>query len=298
LRNLDREAAATLFLWLWAPLVILFFSFSTTQEYYTMPAYPAFAILIGKALSRAETAGVESGRLRKLILGLQAGLAVAGSAILIVGSILYFKTRSIVVTGDIASTLTRNPEAYALSLGHVLDLTPQTLALLQPPVIGTALLFGLGTIGALLFRLRDKHELSNIALAVMMAGFFFCARASLAVFEPYLSSRTLAEAISREYKDGDKIVINGEYEGGSSINFYTRRQVHILNGRSANLQYGSYFRDAPRLFLGDEDLAATWNQEGRVFLFTDALQLDRLSQIIKNPYVFAESGGKLILSNR
>jgi hypothetical protein len=165
-------------------------------------------------------------------------------------------------------------------------------------VIGTALAFGLGTIGALLFRLRDKHELSNLALAVMMTGFFLCARASLAMFEPYLSSRTLAEAISREYKEGDKIVINGEYEGGSSINFYTRRQVYILNGRSANLQYGSFFRDAPRIFLGDEDLASLWSQEGRIFLFTDALQLDRLSQVISNPHVFAESAGKLVLSNQ
>jgi hypothetical protein len=255
-------------------------------------------MLIGKALSRAESTAVEGARSRRLIIGLQTSLAVVGSGVLVTGTALYLKTRSMAVSGDIASTLTRNPEAYALSLGHVLDLTPQTLAMLQPPVIGTALLFGLGTIGALLLRLRDKHELSNVALAVMMTGFFFCARASLAVFEPYLSSRALAEAISREYKDGDKIVINGEYEGGSSINFYTSRQVYILNGRSANLQYGSFFRDAPRIFLGDEDLASLWNQEGRIFLFTDALQLDRLSQVIKNPHVFAESAGKLVLSNR
>ena len=53
------------------------------------------------------------------------------------------------------------------------------------------------------------------------------------------------------------IVINGEYEGGSSINFYTRKMVYIHNGRSANLEYGSYFEDAPEIFLDDEALVET-----------------------------------------
>jgi hypothetical protein len=65
----------------------------------------------------------------------------------------------------------------------------------------------------------------------------------------------LPEAIDREYKQGDVIVINGEYEGGSSINFYTRKMVHILNGRSANLEYGSYFEDALWIFIDEEELA-------------------------------------------
>jgi hypothetical protein len=121
----------------------------------------------------------------------------------------------------------------------------------------------------------------------------------MAVFEPYLSSRSLARAIDREYKDGDVILINGEYEAGSSLNFYTGRQVHILNGRSANLEYGSYFRDAPRIFLNDDDLARMWNENRRVFLFTDALLADRLVRLVSAPvYTYAEGGGKLILSNR
>ena len=53
-RNLNREDRITLFLVVWAVLVILFFCFSTTQEYYTMPSYPAFALLISCALAKAE----------------------------------------------------------------------------------------------------------------------------------------------------------------------------------------------------------------------------------------------------
>jgi hypothetical protein len=133
---------------------------------------------------------------------------------------------------------------------------------------------------------------------MMMAAFFFFAHKSLVAFEPYLSSRTLAEAINREYKDGEIIIINGEYEGGSSLNFYTRKMVYILNGRSANLEYGSYFQDAPRSFLTTADLARLWNEPARIYLFTDGSKLGELTAALPRPaHEFAESGGKLILTN-
>jgi hypothetical protein len=297
-REFSREQRTLLFLALWATLIILFFCFSTTQEYYTMPSYAAFALLIGYALAKAESEW-EAVRGRRLLIVMQITLAVLGVAIFIVGAAVYLKTRSLAVEGDLASTLTRNPEAYALSLGHVLDLTPQSLAALRLPVIGTALAFGIGGLAAMVFRRRAWHTASNIALAVMMATFFFFAHQALAQFEPSLSSRPLAEAINREFKDGDVIVINGEYESGSSINFYTRRQVHILNGRSANLEYGSYFNDAPQIFLNDDDMARRWREPARIFLVTDAAQLDQLKRTINAPvFTFAESGGKLVLTNQ
>ena len=162
-----------------------------------------------------------------------------------------------------------------------------------------ALTFLLGTAAALFLRFRNKHAASNVTLALMMAAFFFFAHLSLATFEPYLSSRALAEAIDREYRQGDTIVINGEYEGGSSINFYTRKMVYILNGRSANLEYGSYFQDAPRIFLDNEALAKLWGGSGRVFLFTDSSTLDEVNRAAGGPaYPIAESGGKLVVTNQ
>ena len=272
-KKLSRDERMLVFLALWAVLIILFFCFSTTQEYYTMPSYAAFALLIGYGLAEAESRWRAARRGRWLMV-MQTALAVIGVIIFVAGLIVYLKTRSLSVEGDLASTLTRNPDAYALSLGHVLDLTPSSLAALRVPVVGTT-------------------------LALMMAAFFFCARLALAQFEPYLSSRPLAEAINRDIKDGDVIVINGEYESGSSVNFYTRRQVAILNGRSANLEYGSYFKDAPAIFLNNDDIRARWREGGRIFLVTDAAQLDALKQMINAPvFTFAESGGKLVITNK
>ena len=298
LRNLNRDDRITLFLGVWAVLIILFFCFSTTQEYYTMPSYPAFALLIGGALAKAE-ARLQAGSTESLLNATQIALACLGLFVFAGGAAAFWLTRHIAVEGDIAATLTRNPEAYALSLGHVLDLTPQSLAELRVPVVGTALTFLFGTAAALFLRRRGKHAASNWSMALMMAAFFFFAHKSLAAFEPYLSSRALAEAINHEYAQGDVIVINGEYEGGSSLNFYTRKMVHILNGRSANLQYGSYFEDAPRIFIDEQELAKMWAGTVRIFLFTDSSKLDELTRAARGPvYSMAESGGKLILTNQ
>ena len=263
-----------------------------------MPAYPAFALLIGRALAKAEVR-LRAGSTEALLNATQIALAFIGLIIFAGGAAAFWMTRDVAVEGDIAATLTRNPEAYALSLGHVLDLTPRSLAELRVPVIGTALTFLLGTVVALALRRAGKHSWSNASMALMMAAFFFFAHMSLAAFEPYLSSRALAEAIDREYEQGDLIVINGEYEGGSSINFYTRKMVYILDGRSANLEYGSYFEDAPRIFIDEEELARMWAGSGRIFLFTDSSKLDELTRAARGPvYTVAESGGKRIVANR
>jgi|ERR1041384_979300 4-amino-4-deoxy-L-arabinose transferase-like glycosyltransferase len=297
LRGLNREQGIILFLLVWAALVVFFFCFSTTQEYYTMPAYPALALLIGAGLVKAESRW-QADRISSLKAS-QIALACLGVAVFAAGAVAYWTTRHIAVEGDIASTLTRNPDAYALSLGHVLDLTPRSLVELRVPVIGTALTFLIGTAAALIFRRRGAHVLSNVVLALMMAAFFFFAHQSLSTFEPYLSSRSLAEDIERENEPGEVIVINGEYEGGSSINFYTRKMVYILNGRSANLEYGSYFQDAPKIFLDDQGITKLWSSQSRVFLFTNSDDLEKVTSAIRRQaYTFAESGGKLILSNQ
>ena len=298
IRNLNQHDRRMLFVGLWAGLVILFFCFSTTQEYYTMPAYPAFALLIGVGLAKAEARWQEA-KSTAFLNFMQIALAILGLLVFAGGAIAFWSTRHTSVEGDISSTLTRNPDAYALSLGHVLDLTPASLAELRVPVIGTALTFLLGTLAAFFLRRRAKHFASNVTLAFMMAAFFLFAHLSLGAFGPYLSSRSLAEVINREYQPGDAIVINGEYEGGASINFYTRKMVYILNGRSANLEYGSFFEDAPRIFLDNDGIAQMWRTPNRVFLFSDSSKLAELTRVVGEPsYTLAESGGKLILTNQ
>jgi hypothetical protein len=82
--------------------------------------------------------------------------------------------------------------------------------------------------------------------------------------------------IGQQYKEDEMIILNGEHEGGSSINFYLHKPVYILNARSANLEYGSYFSDAPKIFLKDADLARLWTEQKRVYLFSQSDDLETL----------------------
>ena len=55
-REPSRAGRARLMAVCWIGVVMVFFTFSTTQEYYSMPIYPALALLIGSALASARDA--------------------------------------------------------------------------------------------------------------------------------------------------------------------------------------------------------------------------------------------------
>ncbi|HYX68729.1 MAG TPA: hypothetical protein VE825_06330, partial [Terriglobales bacterium] len=105
--------------------------------------------------------------------------------------------------------------------------------------------------------------------------------------------------VERQYRPGEVIIINGDYEDGSTLNFYTGIPVRMLNHREANLWYGSYFPDAPRVFEDDVSFTLLWKSATRVYLFTAEDETPRMLRNGSMPvYEVARSGGKLILSNR
>ena len=78
------------------------------------------------------------------------------------------------------------------SLGHMEDLTLQSFAYLRLPLLLAAIAFLIGAVGT--FRARRRSG-RFCAAALMMVLFFQAARMALVTFDPYLSSRPLAEAI-------------------------------------------------------------------------------------------------------
>ncbi|MBI2822153.1 MAG: glycosyltransferase family 39 protein [Acidobacteria bacterium] len=292
----DRFA---LFLGIWGGVILLFFTFSTRQEYYTVPALPALALLAGVWLARESEAPVQSALCRR---GRQCSalLFAIGAAAFVTTLLLVSASAPVPPEADIADLLTRNPDKYALSLGHFFDLTPEALGAFHLPLLGTGAALLIGTGLSWLLRRRGAAAGGNLALAAMMVGVLFCSHRALLVFEPVLSSRDLARAIEKEYRPGEIIAIHGEYEGGSTLNFYTRRQVHILNGRRANLWYGSLFPDAPGIFHDDVSMAQLWEGPQRVYLWTEEhRRAEALRRIpAERVYPLARSGGKLVLSNR
>ena len=62
---IDRAGRTRLLAMCWVGFVLVFFTFSTTQEYYSMPCYPALALLLGSAMAME---GLGCGEERALFL--------------------------------------------------------------------------------------------------------------------------------------------------------------------------------------------------------------------------------------
>ena len=136
-KPVDRAGRTRLLAFCWIGFILVFFTFSTTQEYYSMPCYPAFALLLGAAMA-AGGAWVRRGT---RILSV-----VAGCAAVAVFAIL-FHVRGLPTPGDISTALGHHPKAYTLSLGHMEDLTLDSFAYLRLPLLLAGLAFLIGALG-------------------------------------------------------------------------------------------------------------------------------------------------------
>ncbi len=292
--RLPLQAQGWNLLALWAACVMLFFSFSTRQEYYALPALPPLALMIGAWLAQEELCPARdprriAGRRIAIVLFV---LGIAGS---LAAAFLAVHAQAPAPGVDIATLLTQNPGDYALSLGHFLDLSGRTMGIFRIPLMLTAIALAVGALLNMILRSIHMVRMGNYALTGMMVIFLIAAHMALATFSPVLSSKALADAIQPRLHRHDVVEINGEYEAGSTLGFYLRRQVRILNGRSSNLWYGSFFDDAPHLFDDDASFRRLWSSQQRVFLWTP---LDQVPALPGSAYVIARSGGKEILSNQ
>jgi Dolichyl-phosphate-mannose-protein mannosyltransferase len=282
-RPTDRAGRTRLLAICWAGSLLVFFTFSTTQEYYSMPIYPALALLLGCAMTE-ENLWTRWGT---RVLGVITALCTVA-----VAAILYL-VRDTPAPGDISNALQQHPGSYTLSLGHMGDLTIRSFAYLRTPLWMAGIAFLIGTLACWLLRGRRVY----LAIAVMMVLFIHAARVALVIFEPYLSSRPLATAVLHAPKG--QLISNGAYYEFSSVYFYTNEEPLLWNGRKNNLEYGSYAPGSPPVFIGDQQFSSLWNSPDRYFVLTDATRLPHLQQVAPGDRLFlvTESGGKWLYTN-
>lgn len=292
---MDRRRRANLLFFLWALVILFFFSFSTRQEYYTIPALPGIALLAGGWLARESSATATEGERRA---GRRSSLAlmVVGVMSGVIGLVLLSRTHPPAAGADLADLLKKNPQDYDFSLGHVLDFTPQALGMFRGPLLGASLSLLIGTVVNWWLRRRGKPGLGNAALSLMMVCLLTCVHVSFARFSPILSSYDLAVAIENKYQPGDVIVVDGQYHEASTLNFYTHVPLRVLHEPSGNLWFGEKFPDAPHVFETPQSFAILWSGPTRVFLWTDQ---DDPKELAGMPhFLLARSGGKAIFSNQ
>jgi 4-amino-4-deoxy-L-arabinose transferase-like glycosyltransferase len=282
-KPLDRAGKVRLLALCWTGFILVFFTFSTTQEYYSMPCYPALALLLGSAMA----AGGDLIRYGTRVL---CAIFITAAATVLT---LYFLAWNLPTPGDISAALSSNPGAYKLSLGHMEDLTIASFAYLRLPLVVAAIAFLAGAAGTF----RAMGQRAFLAIALMAILFFQAARIAMAAFDPFLSSRPLAETLLRS--PSGKLIVDHHYYWFSSIFFYTNRDALLLNGRFNNLVYGSYAPGAPNVFIDDAQWKTLWLRPERYYLVIRQESSERLKKLVEPTLltVVAQSGGKLLLTN-
>jgi 4-amino-4-deoxy-L-arabinose transferase-like glycosyltransferase len=261
------RSRTTWLLAIYAALILLFFSLSTNQEYYTYPVYFPLLLLTAGALASEES---EPGPVSKWLTGGHATLALIGVVAAVALGYGLWSSRAIPSGSDIGALLAhRDVAGYTLSMAHLFDLTGPSFAALRLPAALAAAGLLLGPVVAWGLRRRRHHFEATVSVAFTSAVFLIAAHIALVRFEPMLSSRAMADTINHLTKGGGDatLILYGDVADGSSLLFYTQRQALLVNGRVSSMLWGSNYPDAPNVLISDADLLALWGSGPRRFLF-------------------------------
>ena len=263
-RPSDRAGKTCLLALCLLGFVMVFFTFSTTQEYYSMPIYPALALLIGAAIS-AKTAEPRAIGTRAVTVHMRHG-----------GHRRHRDSRGCAPCGharghfQCARLPSRGLQAFAGAHGR---LDPQFVRLSAPSS-------GAGRGGVPDWRLRHAAGRTPQRLHRHCAddgGVLPCRAAGDGQLRSLPVVASLVNALERSPHGG--LIIDYHYFWYSSVFFYTDRTGLLLNGRRFGMVYGSYAPGSPDPFIDDAQFQALWETPARYYLFAQAFATRRLGQL-------------------
>ena len=291
-------AARIWLLSLYAGFMLVFFSISTNQEYYTFPAYLPLLMLTAAVLAsfelRAERIDEEAREgTDGWLIGAHVLFAIVG--VLSAAALSYglWTSRHLAFVPDIGTLLAhRGVGDYSLSMSHLFDLTGPSFAALRLPAVIAAVVLLVGPVLALQLRRRARHFEATLSVAFTIAIFLIAAHIAFVRFAPMLSSEPMAATINRVagYPASESpsdpaatratLIVYGDQSDGASVLFYTRRQALLVHGRSSTMVWGSMWPDAPHVFIDDKELASIWGTGNRKFLFAQAERRDQVEAVL------------------
>ncbi len=296
-----EQGRTALLLAIFGSLILVFFSISTNQEYYTFPAYLPIAVLTAAGLRAAQ----KDRRLQRWVAGAHVAFVAFGAAIAIALLSGLWSARRLPYVPDIGDLLAhRGVGDYTLSMSHLFDLTGPSFAALRLPATLAAITFTVGPSLAWFLQRRGRVIASTCAVALTSAAFLVAAHIALVRFTPMLSSAALARDFTQAQADGriertSELMLYGDQAYGSSLPFYTGRVLPLVDGRTTSMWFGSTFPDAPPIFLTGADLVAQWGRGERKVLFVpeeERKQVDRL--LGSREVILADLSGKALITDR
>ena len=280
---------------LFAGFILLFFSISTNQEYYTFPAWVPLLMLIASIVAGIEEnrgpAGGNAPLSTAWLTGAQAvfaGVGVVAAAALGWG---LWVSRNLPKVDDIGTVLAHRAVGdYTLSMSHLFDLTGSSFAALRLPATLAAITLLIGPMVGLVLRLKGRHMASTVSVALTAAVFLIAAHIAFARFEPMLSSKQLADTIVAKGSPADTFIIYGDQSDASSVVFYANsflKKPALLveercspHGNGSTLLWGSCYPDTPNIFLNEDQLQKAWGTGERKWLFAQDVNQSKAEQLL------------------
>ncbi len=294
---------STLLLLLFAALVLVFFSLSTNQEYYTFPVYLPALLLTAAGLDRVES-GTEP-RPQRVLVACQAALT---AVCLLAATALAFglwSSRHLPAAPDVGDLVAhRGVGNYTLSMSHFFDLTTASFSALRLPAALASVALASGSLVSLALRQLRRHRAATVTLALMSAALLVAAHLALVRFSSLLSSQRFALRMQQVEKEqdrahGSEVLLYGDQALGSSIPFYLGHGVELVDGRSSSMIFGSTFPDAPSIFLTSLQLQATWGHGPRKLLFVPLDHRQEVDRLLGSRQILLyESAGKALVTDR
>ena len=307
-----------LILLIFSTLVLVFFSLSTNQEYYTFPVYLPLLVLLAAALDRITHAGAPylasemwastnppARTLRRTLTFAFAALTTLGFAIAAALAFGLWSARHLPFVPDIGDLLAHRAVGdYTLSMSHFFDLTGPSFAALRLPATLALLAFLVGPPIAWFLHTRRRSLAAILTVALTSTAFLVAAHIALVRFSPMLSSANFAQTIqsledTHRISPNNVVLLYGDQAYGSSIPFYLNRRVLLVDGRSTSMLFGSTFPDAPPIFLTPTDLLAQWGTGPRKLLFVPLEKRDAVDHLLgPRQIILQQTSGKALITDR
>jgi 4-amino-4-deoxy-L-arabinose transferase-like glycosyltransferase len=290
---------------IFSTLVLVFFSISTNQEYYTFPVYLPLLMLLAAAITAIQSDQPVYPRLSTLYTLSFAAYTTLGLAIAAALAYGLWSARHLHFVPDIGDLLAhRNVGDYTLSMSHFFDLTGPSFAALRLPATLALLAFLIGPATAWFLHTRRCAQSAMLTIALTSTVFLVAAHIALVRFSPMLSSANFAQTIqsledTHHISPSNEVLLYGDQAYGSSIPFYLNRRVLLVDGRSTSMLFGSTFPDAPHIFLTPANLQAQWGTGPRKLLFVPLERREVVDKLLgPRQIILQQTSGKVLITDR
>ena len=281
--------ASDLLICIWFLFIVGLFTASHSRlEYYSLPAIPAFALLIGKLWEE----GLK-GENRALRRYMSIALALIG-VILLVGAAAGWEVLGPSKAEIFKFLGTWWPYSGWSGVSAQIAVL-QRMRLPTVVVLSGAAIFVLGASAALL---NSCPRLACGIMIAIMAPIFIMANWGFKLMEPFQSSYPIV-GILEKAGPVQAVVIREphEYQWVSGMVFYSGRKVYIL--KDPGLQNPSLDPDGDGRFLGRQEFSKLWDSGRRVVFVYDLSQKDEVLKLLKSdpPRVIGGFGTRVVVEN-